>query len=49
MIIMALIVYTLILSMMMPSDDNRGRSSPEMTAREIMQAGLVQIADEVGL
>jgi hypothetical protein len=46
-IIVALMVYTLILSMMLPSGDCRGRPSPEMTAREIMQAGLAQIADEV--
>jgi hypothetical protein len=46
-IIVALMVYTLILSIMLPSGDSRQQPRPEMTAREIMQAGLAQIADEV--
>ena len=46
-IIPALMVYTLILSMMLPSGDSRERPSPEMTVSEIKQAGLAQNADEV--
>jgi hypothetical protein len=33
--------------MMLPSGDRRRQQSPETTAREIMQAGLAQISDEV--
>jgi hypothetical protein len=46
-IIIALMVYSLVLNLMLPSGDHRGRPRPEMTASEFMQAGLAHIAHEV--